>query len=286
MYPRIVMIGVTASWGSTFLIIHNEVVHIPPGWLLFYRFLLATLILLPFAVNDKKATPWGLGIWAGVFLFLGYYLQTLGLQFTGPDRSAFITGLNVLFIPLFSTLFLRQPLRPSTVTSGLFIIIGLALFLSPRGGINLGDWLTLGSAMVLAGQVLSTGGLSESASFLRFTAIELGTTTILSLVPAGFESPPQWQLGSVTAILYLGIIATALALIGQTWGQLHVSSYHAGLIFSFEPVFATIFGITIAERPLTTIQVVGGVLMIVTVLHYERALHKGDLKNHDHGNVS
>jgi drug/metabolite transporter (DMT)-like permease len=225
--------------------------------------------LLPWALRERHTIPWKTGIWAGIWLFLAYYLQTEGLVFTGPDRAAFITGLNVLAIPLLNYLLYRRPLSPRMAISAGFMLLGLALFLGPKGGLNLGDVLIFGTAILLAGQVLVTAKMPPAASWVGFTFVELAVTAVLSWLTTTFQPAPVLTSGLLASVLYIGVIATTLAILGQTWGQRLVPPFQAGLIFVFEPIFAAIFGLSLGHRTITWLEALGGVIMVAALVGYE-----------------
>jgi len=266
---KAVLVLVTIAWGSTFLVIKSQVASVAVGWFLALRFSVAAVPLIPWAVRERAVIPWKTAVWAGVWLFLAYYLQTEGLVFTGPDRAAFITGLNVLAIPLLNFILYRRPLSPRMAVSAVLMLVGLALFLGPKGGINLGDALVFGTAILLAGQVLVTASMPRGASWIGFTFVELAVTALLSWTTALFQPEPVFSPGLIEAVLYIGLLATTLAILGQTWGQTKVPPFQAGLIFVFEPIFAAIFGVTLGHRQITWVEGTGGLIMIAALIGYE-----------------
>ncbi|PSR34524.1 MAG: hypothetical protein C7B46_05200 [Sulfobacillus benefaciens] len=266
---RLSLILVTAIWGSTFLIVKQAIAEIPPFWFIAMRFGIATLVILPWALRDKKPLPWKKAIFAGIWLFAAFGLQTLGMKFTGPDRAAFLTSLNILFIPILTAVWYRQSIPRRMWGVSTMVVIGLALLLSPHGGINAGDFMILGTAIALAGQVLATANLPEQSSLMKFTAVELGITALLSLIPAGFQHLPPPSLGIILSVLYTGAVASAIAMFIQTWAQTRLSSFETGLIFTLEPLFAVIIGVSIGHRSLTLAGLLGGVLMISGLIWHE-----------------
>ncbi|MHB1610402.1 MAG: DMT family transporter [Sulfobacillus sp.] len=266
---RIALIAVTAIWGSTFLIVKEAIAVVPPLWFIALRFGMATIIILPWAWRDKKPIAWKNAIFAGVWLFLAFSLQTMGLENTGPDRAAFLTSLNILFIPMLTAIWYRKPVRRSIWWVSGVVLLGLLLLLSPRGGVNRGDLMVLGTAIALAGQVLATEGLPQHSSLLRFTAVELGITAILSGIPAVFTRLPHFTLGATLGLVYTGAVASAVAMFIQTWAQTRLSAFETGLIFTLEPVFATLIGVTIGHRSLSTVGALGAVIMLSGLIWHE-----------------
>jgi drug/metabolite transporter (DMT)-like permease len=268
---RLSLILITAIWGSTFLIVKQAITVLPPFWFIAIRFGIATLVILPWALRDKKSLPWKKAIFAGIWLFAAFGLQTLGMKFTGPDRAAFLTSLNILFIPILTAVWYRKPIPRILWGISMMVVIGLALLLSPHGGINAGDFMVLGTAVALAGQVLATADLPQQSSLMKFTAVELGITALLSLIPAGFQHLPSLSPGIVLSLLYTGATASAIAMFVQTWAQTRLSSFETGLIFTLEPLFAVIIGVTIGHRSLSAVGVFGAGLMISGLIWHEVA---------------
>ncbi len=266
---KAILVLVTIAWGSTFLVIKSQVASVAVGWFLALRFTVAAVPLLPWAVRERGTIPWRKAVWAGVWLFFAYYLQTQGLVFTGPDRAAFITGLNVLAIPLLNFALYHRPLSPRMAVSAGGMLAGLALFLGPKGGINLGDVLIFGTAILLAAQVLVTSAMPRGDSWIGFTFVELAVTALLSWASAAFQPMPVFSPGLVVAVLYIGIVATTLAILGQTWGQTRVPPFQAGLIFVFEPIFAAVFGVSLGHRQITWMEALGALIMVAALMAYE-----------------
>ena len=100
----------------------------------------------------------------GVFLFLGYLLQTLGLQSTTAPKSAFITGLATVMVPLLAALVYRIRPRINEVAGVLAATLGMGLMTlqGPIGSISRGDLLTFGGAIAFAAHVVTTGHFAET----------------------------------------------------------------------------------------------------------------------------
>src|SRR5215211_4097636 len=91
------MVGVTAVWGSTFVLVRDAVEQIPPFTFIAYRFLAAAVLLAALRPRLPAGGQPGLvggGAVAGLALFAGYGFQTVGLQYTTASNAGFITGLS------------------------------------------------------------------------------------------------------------------------------------------------------------------------------------------------
>ncbi|MDA8192966.1 MAG: DMT family transporter [Thermaerobacter sp.] len=267
---QIMLLAVSAVWGSTFLIVAHAVRHTPPIVFLALRFSIASLVLFPGAWRARGGWAGRPAGWAGLWLFAAFYLQTRGLLFTGPDRAAFLTALNVLCVPVLELLVYRMPVRKTFWVVGGTALAGLALVLHPRGAsLNAGDLMVLGTAVAIAAQIIATARIPAGTSIARFTWVEISVTALLAW--AGSATGPAWHLspGLIGAALYTGVLASALAFWAQTWSQTRLPAFAVALIFITEPLFATLIGATWGHRPLTGWEIVGGMIVVGSLASYE-----------------
>ena len=181
----------------------------------------------------------GLGL--GLVLFGGYALQTLGLETTAPARSAFITGLTVIFVPFVSwRLNARRPPMRAFLAAGV-ALVGLQQLtgFSFSETIPPGDALTLGCAVLYAFHITGTGKYGKGLPSLPLTAVQLAVVAVLSaatlpFVTRRFEPTPSYW----GAVLFTGVVASAVAIGVQVWAQTKLTAVRAAVIYSLEPVFA------------------------------------------------
>ena len=152
--PRLALLLTTVIWGATFPATKAALEQIPPLSFLLLRFLLGTLlVLLWFGINRHKLhrdrNILAASALTTVFLFLGYLLQTVGLQHTSASNSAFLTALYVIFVPL---ILMRIDRRVVLATA--IAVVGLGLLVKPNRSMNLGDLMTLGCAVAFAGHII------------------------------------------------------------------------------------------------------------------------------------
>lgn len=268
---QLVLILVTLVWGSTFVVVKTAVHSTSPLGFLAVRFAIATAVLLPWALLDRRPVAWKPSLWAGLWLFLAFYSQTLGLVYTGPDRAAFLTALSVLLVPIGDRWVFGRRLSWRAWASGGLALLGLGLFLSPHGGLNRGDFLILGTAVAVAVQVIITETLPAGASRIRFATVEMGVTALLAALFAGFRPAPVWTADTALAAVYTGVLASAVAYALQAWAQRRLSGFQTALIFTLEPVFATLIGVWWDKRTVTAAQVIGGLVMLAALVWHELA---------------
>ncbi len=280
----LVLISITALWGISFPLVGEVVDGRTQGqvlYFLFLRFGLASLGFLPIARPLWRATKRaGLGAWAvailvGCVLFCGFYLQTWGLQHTSASRCAFITMLSVPMVPLLAAIqHRRAPSKVMMIGAGL-ATIGTGLVLAPQGALqpNFGDALTLGSAFFFALEILLLEWATRRAPTSIIAAGQiLGVALLagLACLVVPFDLPDQWP-GLATGVLVTGLVCTTLALGGMTWGQARVKAEVAAVIFTLEPIFASLFVWLYLGVAMTPLQILGGTIVFGSVAWATRA---------------
>ncbi len=264
----LVLLSFALIWGATFTFIKAALDQIAPFSFLTLRFGLAGLLLLPAWLRlppERRRTLWGPGLGLGLFLFLGYAFQTVGLRTTTATKSAFITGLYVVFVPLLEALALRRPPRLRVWIAVAMAVVGLgAMTLEGTGwDLGMGDLWTLLCALAFAVQILLVDRWAHHDP-LALGALQIGVVALLSLpiALAGEPFPPLLAPAVVQGVLFTGLLATALALPGQIWAQRRVPPHRAALLFTLEPVFAlAVAALFLGEIPLPR-QLAGAVLVV------------------------
>ncbi|MEN3186120.1 MAG: DMT family transporter [Atribacterota bacterium] len=266
------LLSVNVIWGATFVTMKHLVENIPFSKILFGRFLIATVCLLGFSFSkkwDRKILRNGSIL--GFALFGGYFFQTWGLLYTTPARSAFVTGLSAIFVPLLVYLLFRKKIDFSTLLGIIIALFGLVLLtLTGRNNTQQkwwGDFLTTLGAFAYALQIVLVEKFNQEDT-LPLVSIEMATVTILSLALSIGLGNPGFSFTSRewVSIVFLGVVATALAFTIQKVAQRHTSAAHAGLIFISEPVFAAFFSYFFWQERFTPNIVAGCVLILFGIL--------------------
>ena len=264
------LLAMTAFWGVSFVIVKEALDHSDPFTFLALRFVVAGLACVMVARGQLfDRALWRPGAWLGLFLFLGFIFQTWGLVTTTPSRSAFITSLFVVFVPLVQWGLLRR--RPGlAAVAGALLAIGGAWVLSGAsfgGGFTSGDWLTLGSAAAYSVQIVLTGHWAARLDPVPLVSLEVLVVAVLACATAPF-GPRQVEPvpGFVGAVIAMGVIATALGIWVQTWAQARTTSVRAALIIALEPVFATAWSIFRGREPFDPKVLLGGGLILSGVV--------------------
>lgn len=262
------LVGVTAIWGLTFVLVKDAVAVMPPLRFLAIRFILAGLILAPFGRGLRLSSVRS-SAYTGVALAVGYGLQTIGLRYTGATRSGFITGLAVVFTPLVGAVVfgIQSSLRmlSAVLASGLgmFLLIGADLRHA-----NLGDLLTLGCAISFAFHLLLQARAVSNISPVILASVQmLIAGALFSMGSVLTESktlsfPPQ----VLVALAVTAVGGSALAFLVMAWAQKHLSPTQTAVILSAEPVFAGIAGYALLDERLTPVAWVGALLILMAML--------------------
>jgi drug/metabolite transporter (DMT)-like permease len=280
------LILVALIWGATFPLVKAALNDVSPLLFNLLRMALAFAILA--ALNHRKIRhlsrkDLSLGSLAGLFLGLGYQFQTSGLARTTASKSAFITGLGVILVPLLSMVpGVRHKAagRPTlhAIAGALLAFTGLIFLTTPPGagiallsGLGVGEILTLLCALAFATHLLI---LARAASHLdagRLATLQIGFAALVLLVtlPLGghpiFHATPRFFLAlGVTAIL-----ATALAFTVQSWAQQFIPATHTALIFTLEPVFAWLTSLLFLHERLGPRALTGAALILLGILAAE-----------------
>ncbi len=251
---HILLIGVVGVWGSTFVVVKDALADVSPLLFNFVRMTLAFLCLAVFyrghfgRMNRRSLAA---GALVGLCLAMGYQFQTAGLRLTTPSKSAFITGMVVVLVPLLSAIpGLRAhgagiP-RWNAWAGAMVAFAGIVLLTTPRGAgfefrsIGLGDLLTLGCALGFSLHVLALAHLSPRVSFEQLAVLQVGFCAAFMGASMPLLERPwiHWSARVVVALLVTAVLATATAFTVQSWAQKYLPATHTALILALEPVFA------------------------------------------------
>jgi drug/metabolite transporter (DMT)-like permease len=286
---RLAVLAATLIWGTSFAIVQRALVDLPVFHLLTYRFSLATLLLLPLLARAGggigRATLLGDGLLLGVLLFAGFTLQTYGLLWTTPSRSAFLIGLAVVMVaPIgWALRALRRGdatgdatagRRLGPLAGGFCAVGGLYVLYHPFGGtgvgFGLGDALTLAATFVFACHIVAIERAvrRRAAALAPLAVVQFGVVAILS-APSLLLAPPRTSEltpFALFAIVFCGVAGTALAYLCQLYAQRHLAATEAVVLLTFEPVVAALFSVAIGRETWTPSLILGGALILAAML--------------------
>jgi len=192
-----------------------------------------------------------------------------GIQHTSASNAGFITGVNVVLVPIFSLLVFKLKPQISSIIGVIIAFIGL-FFMSGASfiALNIGDFLVFICSIAVAFHVLYTGKFAPKHNIYLLTAIQLTTTSILSIILSLLTNTsfPQlnWHVFGVLA--YLALFGTVYTFLMQTAMQRFTTATRTALIFTMEPVFAALFAFLIAGEMLSILGWIGGGLIVSGML--------------------
>lgn len=286
-FGEAMLLLVTLLWGATFVIVKESLNDISSLLFIGIRFSIAGLFLLPVILKirgrmNKESVI--AGVILGLLNFFAFASQTIGLKYTSATKSGFITGSLVVMIPIFQTIIeKRKPTKGATIGI-ILVFIGL-LFLSSGGssiftflnelgaGFNFGDTLTLLCAVLFAIYVVYLDMVSFKHDYWVLLTVQIYTTAIMGILFSflfsgiGFEEVKiEITEYLIFGLLYTGILATLVTTALMTKYQKVVSPSKAGIIYSFEPIFAAIFAFVFLAEYLTGLGYMGTILIFSGLL--------------------
>lgn len=246
----LLMLITAMIWGSAFVAQRLGMDSIGPFLYTGLRFALACLALLPvLALLQRPAAPLNRnllagGVIMGLALSLGINLQQVGLLFTTVTNSGFITGLNVIVVPILGLLIGQRSSAGIWLGASLAVVGMFLLSVGEGFSVASGDWLQLAGAFVWGIHVLLVGFFASRHDPLRLAFIQFATCAVISLLLAVFFETATLNgiVHAAPAILYGGLFGVAVGFTLQVVAQQHAIASHAAIILSLEAVFAAIAG--------------------------------------------
>lgn len=269
------LLMITVVWGVSFPLMKTVLEYVPAYAYLSMRFLLAAAVLA--AVFHKSLPELNKrtllhGCVIGSFMFGGMAFQVVGLYTTTASNSGFITGLNVVIVPVVAALLLKKKPDKASII-GIIIAFAGIFFLS--GGLNFkfnyGDFLTFLCAICWAFQIIFIDRFTQTDDARLLAIIQVffaGAASTVFRFTADAGKPLEINGTVILVVIFTAVFGSALALAGQTAAQKETTPDHAALIFTAEPVFAAIFAMFIPNSAgvteMPSLSTAAGCLMILT----------------------
>jgi drug/metabolite transporter (DMT)-like permease len=277
---HLLLLAVVFVWGTTFVLVKDALQDASP---LLFNLLRMTIAFIALAVVnhrqlrhiDRHAIFAGLVV--GLFLAAGYQFQTAGLARTTPAKSAFITGLVVVFVPLFTIIpALRSANTPAprwtTAIGALLAFCGLLLLTTPAGtslknlfvSIGIGDLLTLICAIAFAGHLLAIAHTSQRTPTSQLATLQIGVAALVMAITLPIGGRPHLSLTPrlFIALAITSLLATAAAFTIQSWSQQHLPPTHTAILLTLEPVFACLTSFLFLHEHLGRRSLLGAALIL------------------------
>jgi len=252
---------------------------VDPVAMVAHRFLLSALLLAPWAlVRPARGRHLKESLILAVLLFLLYTTQTIGLGFTSASNSGFITGLFVIFVPVFLLFFFRKPPTFVQWISSALALSGLWMLTGGISSVNFGDVITIVAAATYAAHLLATDKyVRGDADAVVLAFHQFWMTGAMALAYCLLSGRPLAVTGDKAAgtIAFLAVVPTLSAFFIQMWAQKFTAPVKVSLIFSLEPVFAALFAWTLGGEGFVPARAAGGALIVAAMMAGE--LSKLDL---------
>lgn len=272
---ELALVCVTMVWGGTFLTVHTAMLYAPPFFFVSFRFFLASLftaMVFRRCMSGLTLKELQAGSLIGMAIFLGYGLQTWGLQSISSSRSGFITALYVPMVPLLQWAILRRP--PHIMSwAGIVLAFGGLVFLSGPGAesisLNKGEIATLLGALAIAAEIILISRFASSVDTRRVTVVQLFVAGAMSLMtmPLTGERFPEFSWYWLICGVSLAAASAAIQL-AMNWAQKSVSPTRATIIYAGEPVWAGVIG-WLAGESMPARALLGAVLIVTGVITSE-----------------
>ena len=254
---------VTLLWGGTFVWMKQAVNSLDDeltqyttagvvGVIVCSRFLIAFVALLPFSSEARRALSskedWKGGLILGGLMLVGFVVQMIGINSLNPSVSAFLTSLYVVFTAILSVKISdRKPTRTMVLGVGLATIGAGFIDGPPHIVWGLGELLTVICAFFFALHIIYTDRITQQLNPIAVTSTSFAVLVIgagsLALIASRdfrvFES--AWQTGVVIPLICLGLFGSLACILMLNAFQRHLNPTHAAIIYSFEPVWATLY---------------------------------------------
>lgn len=283
LLAHVLLIGVVLVWGCTFPLVKSALHDISPLLFNLLRMSLAAALMLathPGTLRGLTRTELRLSATAGLFLAVGYQFQTSGLARTTPSKSAFLTGLVVVLVPILSLLPRVAPRNAPKPTALVFLgaivaFLGLMLLTSQPGtgaallsGMHLGEWLTLICAVAFAAHLLTLAHAAPQVSARRLGTLQIAFAAVVMLVTLPIGGHPALHLTgrALLALAVTAVLATAAAFTIQSWAQQHLPPTHTALILTLEPVFAALTSLFFFHERFGPRELIGAALILGGIL--------------------
>lgn len=275
------MLSCAVIWGASFVIIKDTLDVVPACWLMAVRFLIATVLMAAiFWRRLRDNFDWShllAGGVLGVLYGAGFAVQNLGLTYTTPGRSAFLTATYCVLVPFLNWAVVRRRPGASSLAAAVLSIAGIALISlgdDMRPSLGPGEWLTLLSAVFFALQIVFVGRFTSSHDMTTISVAQLGfmsLTCALFSLALGEQAPVVSGLDASfwLSLAYLAILSSCVTTLIQNVGQAFVPPAQSALLLSLESVFAVIASVIFYHELLTPQLVLGFSLVFLGVLASE-----------------
>ena len=272
-YAKLALFLTAMLWGSTFAIGKIATEVFSPSFIIALRFSVASVALIIAAIplyrlfNREYLID---GIWMGITLFISYILQVAGLAGdTSPGKSAFLCTTYCVMVPFLHWFATKKKPQFLHVLCVFICLFGIGI-LSLQGGFDMstGDILTVLSGVPCAINIVISSIMCQKKNPLLLTTIELGVVAVLAWIFVFITDtvPSEFPISTVSGIVYLGLVATALCLFLQSYGLKYAEASIGGMLLSLESVFGVVFAIILYHEKVTLRMIIGFAVIFLAIV--------------------
>ena len=291
--PVLALLICCMIWGTTFVAIKNISTLIDPYLLATLRSLIAVIVLFPVLIFTKNKTSFfnkqaaKYGLITGLILGGIYVVQTIGMQFTSSNHSAFISSSAVIMIPIILVIAGKQTLNLKQISCIFLIAIGLYFLTNTNDNqpYNVGDTITFFGAIICAFHIILSGQYVRKTDFLGLVFYQFLFATLISFLGLIIhseltETKILYDSSAINGILYLGFFGTLICFFVTIWAQKFVNTITTAMLFSLEPVFAAITSFILLNEKLPSSEIFGALLIISGLILFNLIKSKSETTTH------
>jgi len=272
------LLMVAFIWGAAFIVVKNSLEYISPLWLMAARFFVAAVIIsVVFFKKLRLINRSSLiaGTISGVFIYLAFAFQTIGIKYTTASKNALLTSAYVVLVPFIFWIMIKTRPKATQIAAAFLCFAGIAMLMydGSFGNVNLGDILTLICGLLFAVQISLLGIYSKKHDTIVLTIVQMVVCAVISLAVALIfdDVPKHMNVQTLGSILYLGALSTCVAYLVQTVAQKYTTPSHASLIMSLECVIGCILSVIIFKDKFTPLMWAGSALTFGAVILSQRS---------------
>ncbi|MDO4561968.1 MAG: DMT family transporter [bacterium] len=265
-------------WGSSFVVVKGALESLSPLWVLAIRCCGASFLLLILCARKlKKIDRQYLrgGLLMGFFLSAACVVQTYGLVYTTPGKSAFLTSSYCVMVPFLAWWICKKRPDGYNISAAFICVAGIGFVsLGRELYVGAGDLLTLMGGFFLGLHLIVTDKYVCGRDPLLLTMLQTITAAAVMLCAASaFEAvPSEISLPAWIRLAYLSVFCSALCYLLQVFGQKYTPPTAVAVIMALESVFGTAISLLFQKERLTALLAAGFVLIFISVLVSETKL--------------
>ncbi|MBR5773798.1 MAG: DMT family transporter [Clostridia bacterium] len=275
---KVAILVATLIWGISFCFMKSSLDEVPPNMILALRFTGASLLLAVIffkrlkAINFQYIFKGGL---LGLFLYLAYLFQTLGLEHTTPGNNAFLTAIYCVIVPFLYWIIKRRRPDIFNFLAAFICITGMGFIsLTHSFTVGKGDILTIIGGFMFAVHLFFVSEFTKDKDAILLTLFQFIFSAIFSWIMFLFTetAPASISIDAISQRIFLSLGATGIALLLQNIGQKYTTPQTASILLSLESVFGALFSIILGYDQITLHKLVGFALIFFAVIVSETKL--------------